>query len=134
MVNRFYTAGMNTSIELTDGHWLLVMGPASITPTLLKMILRLAEAGPVRVIEGWALEYSPIMQWQARRVKQEILDRVRVSSANSCRDLLDILDCLPASPEPFIVLNLLAMFSDPFLWVGERRKILERCLWNLDRL
>ncbi len=124
---------MNTDIEPRTGNWLLVVGPRKIVPTLLKMIARLAEAGPVRVVDCGNL-YDVYQVGCAARGRLDVLERVKVSQAYSCHQVLTMLEKLPAEPVPFVILDLLKMFYDPFVWAEDRKRLLRKCLTHLDRL
>jgi hypothetical protein len=116
----FYTVRMEPNMELTQGNWLLVLGSRKILPTLLKMIGRLMESGPVRLVDAGLL-YDPFQMGLAAGANPRVLKQIKVSHAYSCRQLLDILDGMAAGSGPFIILNILNMFFDPFLWVDERK-------------
>ncbi len=148
----FYTVCMNTDIELKTGNWLLVMGPRKIVPTLLTMTARLAEAGAsaaraaetadgglrpprpaVRVVDGGNL-YNVYPVARAARGRTEVLERISVSRAFSCYQVLTMLESMPAEPVPFVVLDLLRTFYDQSVWAAERKRLLRKCLTHLDRL
>ena len=159
---------MEKNLELTKGHWLLVVGSQRIVPTLLTMTARLAEKGPVRVVDGWQ-QYNAFLVGYFVNERAEVLERIKVSQANSCHDMLSILESMSsepqgidasrglhqtdesrgglphgevpgrvyqraARPEPFVVLDLLSVFFDPFVYIDERKRLLGECLSQLDRL
>jgi hypothetical protein len=124
---------MGTNIELRTGYWLLVVGPRAIYPTLLALTARLAEAGPVRVVDG-GNHYNVYPVARAARGQPEVLERIRVSRAFTCYQMLALLEGLPAGPVPFVVLDLLGMFYDENVRVGERKRLLGQCLAHLNRL
>jgi len=159
---------MEKNLELTKGHWLLVVGSQRIVPTLLTMTARLAEKGPVRVVDGWQ-QYNAFLVGYFVNERAEVLERIKVSQANSCHDMLSILESMSsepqgidasrglhqtdesrgglphgevpgrvyqraARPEPFVVLDLLSVFFDPFVYIDERKRLLGECLKQLDRL
>jgi hypothetical protein len=124
---------MNTDIELTTGNWLLVMGPRAICPTLLMMIARLAEEEPVRVVDG-GNHFNVYPLARAVGGRTEILERIQVSRAFSCHQMLATLESLSSEPVPFVVLDLLRTFYDQNVWAGERKRLLRLCLAHLDRL
>jgi hypothetical protein len=123
---------MKTDIEPKIGNWLLVMGPRAIVPTLLMMTARLAEAGPVRVVDG-GNHYNVYPGARAARGRPETLERIWVSRAFSCHQVLTMLESMPAGPVPFVVLDLLRTFYDESVWPGERKRLLRQCLRHLDR-
>jgi len=124
---------MNTNIEPEIGNWLLVVGPRAIVPTLLKMIGRLAEAGPVRVVDCGNI-YDVYLVGCALRGGLDVLGRIKVSDAYTCQQLLTTLESLTLEPVPFVVLDILRPFSNEFVGICERKRLLRKCLTNLDRL
>jgi len=124
---------METNIELRTGNWLLVVGPRAICPTLLALTARLAEVGPVRVVDG-GNHYNVYPVARAARGQPEVLERIRVSRAFTCHQMLALLESLPAGPVPFVVLDLLGTFYDENVRAGERKRLLGQCLAHLNRL
>lgn len=124
---------MEKSIKLSKGDWLLVKGPQTIIPTLLQITARLAEHGKVRVVDGGFL-YNPFFINYLESDRPEVLRRIQVNQAEDCHDLLSFLEDMPAGPEPFIILDLLSLFFDPFVHIDERRRLLGLSLRHLDRL
>ena len=78
---------MNTNNELRTGNWLLVVGSRAICPTLLALTARLAEAGPVRVVDG-GNQYNVYPVMRAARGRLEVRERIRVSRAFTCYQML----------------------------------------------
>ena len=66
---------MEKNLELTKGHWLLVVGSQRIVPTLLTMTARLAEKGPVRVVDGWQ-QYNAFLVGYFVNERAEVLERI----------------------------------------------------------
>jgi hypothetical protein len=132
---------MNTNIEpqsteqiaVRTGNWLLVVGPRAICPTLLALTARLAEAGPVRVVDG-GNRFNVYTVARAARGRSEVLNRITVSRAFTCYQALSLLESTPAIQAPFVVLDLLNTFYDENVQAGERKRLLGQCLTNLDRL
>jgi hypothetical protein len=125
---------MNTDIDPRTGNWLLVMGPRKIVPTLLKMTARLAEEGPVRVVDCGNVYDVYQVGCAVHHDTMEVLDRVKVSQAYTCHQVLTILESLSSETVPFVVLDLLRTFNDEFVWIEERKRLLRKCLTHLDRL
>ncbi len=124
---------MNTSIELTNGKWLLLNGPRRIVPTLLRVIGRLAETGPVRVVDGGCM-FDNIITFHNTGRKIEIAERIQVFSAYDCLQMLSILESMDNGPAPFVVLDLLRTFTYTNVDFKERRHLLNKCLEQLDCL
>jgi len=124
---------MKTDIEPRIGNWLLVKGSRNVIPTLLKMTARLADGGPVRVVDCGNV-YDAYQVGYMARGRLEVLGRVKVMEAYSCHELLTTFENLSSEPVPFVVLDLLRAFSNEFVEICERKRLLRMCLRHLDRL
>jgi hypothetical protein len=128
---------MNTSMEmkidLKTGNWLLVVGSRAISPTLLALVARLAETGPVRVVDG-GNRFNAYTVARAARGRPEVLNRITVSRAFTCYQVLSLLESTPAIPAPFVVLDFLCTFYDESVQIGERKRLLRDCMRHLERL
>jgi hypothetical protein len=124
---------MITDIEPKLGGWLLVMGPRTIYPTLLALTARLAEVGPVRVVDG-GNRFNAYKVARAAHGRSEILNRITVSRAFTCYQVLSLLENTPAIQVPFVVLDLLNTFYDESVQIGERKRLLRACIAHLKRL
>ena len=124
---------MKTDFEIKTGNWLLVAGSRAIVPTLDRMIGRLAESGPVRVVDcGYMFDIFIAGQWNHGGM--DALDRIKVYNAFDCHEMLSVLESLEAGPAPFVVLDLLRTFYYPNVHIEERKRLLGLCLEHLDRL
>ena len=145
---------MNTPLELKSGKWLLVVGPHTTVPTVLRMIGRLAESGPVNVVDG-GFAFNPYIVNSGNRAGLPALNRIRVHKAYSSREMLAALEGLASEPRgsemadgdvsqksprpactptPFVVLDFLATFFYFFEALEERKSVLRLCLSQLNRL
>jgi len=124
---------METNIELRTGSWLLVVGPRAICPTLLALTARLAEAGPVRVLDG-GNRFNAYTVARAARGRSDVLNRITVSRAFTCYQVLSLLESTQAIQFPFVVLDLLSTFYDESVQIGERKRLLRACISHLERL
>jgi len=124
---------MNIDIEPRIGNWLLVIGPRGIVPMLLKLLGRLAEASPVRVVDCGNV-YDPYLVGCALRGGLDVQGRVKVNDAYTCHQLLTTMESLTLEPVPFVVLDMLRPFSNEFVEICERKRLLRKCLTHLDRL
>jgi hypothetical protein len=159
MEHIFYNGRMKTDIELKTGNWLLVVGSRSIVPTLLKMTARLAETGPVRVVDcgnvydaylagsgtrggdpstPHGIEAADPQGSSANGGRKppllEVLKRIQVSNVYNCHEVLATLESMASEPVPFVVLDLLKTFCYTSVAVDERKRILRLCLAQLNRL
>jgi hypothetical protein len=64
----------------------------------------------------------------------EIAERIQVSSATDCHQMLSTLANMDNGPAPFVVLDLLRTFTYTNVDFKERRHLLKECLEQLDRL
>jgi hypothetical protein len=139
---------MNKEPEITNGSWRLVVGPRTYLPSLLRLTARLAESGPVRVVDGGNV-YNVYPVARAVRGQPEVLERIRLSRAFSCYQMLAMLENLwfepartgPAHGPPvfggigkFVILDFLRSFYDESVQTGERKRLLRQCLGHLERL
>lgn len=124
---------MNELVETHPGSWILVAGPRAIRATMLTFIARLAERGPVRVLDcGNQFNAYPV----ARQVRGsfDALGRISISRAFTCYQVVAALEKAVCLPGPFIALDLLSTFCDENVNFAERRRLLERCLPQIARL
>lgn len=124
---------MNTPLELKSGKWLLVVGSHTTVPTVLRMIGRLAESGPVNVVDG-GFAFNPYIVNSGNRAGLPALNRITVHKAYSAREMLAALEGLQCTPTPFVVLDFLATFFYFFEALEERKSVLRLCLSQLNRL
>jgi len=87
----------------------------------------------VRVLDG-GNRFNAYTVARAARGRRDILDRITVSRAFTCHQLLALLESTAASPAPFVVLDLLRTFYDESVPAGERKRLLRGCLAQLHRL
>ena len=124
---------MITSIEPKAGRWLLLFGPRSMNATLLTAIARLGERGALRVLDG-GNRFNAYLVARAARGRPEVMNRITVSRAFTCYQVLSLLESTPAIQVPFVVLDMLSTFYDESVQVGERKRLLRSCITHLKRL
>jgi hypothetical protein len=123
----------NPIIETLPGRWLLLTGSRSLRTTMLTLIARLAERGPVRVLDG-GNQFNVYLVSRPLQGRKDLLERISISRAFTCYQLLASLERATTHPSPYIVLDLLSTFFDENVPFSERRRLLEYCLPQLDRL
>lgn len=123
----------STDIEPRTGRWLLVAGPRSMNSTMLTAIARLGERGDLRVLDG-GNRFNAYPVARAARGRPEILNRITISRAFTCYQVLSLLESTPAVRVPFVVLDMLNTFYDESVHAGERKRILRCCITHLKRL
>jgi hypothetical protein len=124
---------MITSIEPKAGSWILLVGPRSLNSTMLTAIARLGERCALRVLDG-GNRFNAYTVARAARGRKEVLNRITVSRAFTCYQVLSLLESTPSTKAPFVVLDLLNTFYDESVQVGERKRLLRSCLAHLERL
>jgi hypothetical protein len=126
-------AQLTGQMAVKMGTWLLVVGPHAMAQTMLALTARLAEAGPVRVLDG-GNRFNAYIVSRAARGQPQVLNRITVSRAFTCYQVLSLLESTPATQFPFVVLDLLSTFYDESVQAGERKRLLQACLAHLQRL
>jgi hypothetical protein len=135
-------------IEPKAGSWILLVGPRSLNSTMLTAIAHLGERCALRVLDGGnrfnaytvaraARGLSPFSggrQEAPSRDIRGILNRITVSRAFTCYQVLSLLESTPSTQAPFVVLDLLNTFYDESVQIGERKRLLRSCLAHLERL
>jgi hypothetical protein len=115
------------------GQWLLIVGPPNIRLIMAKVIAGIAREEEVRVLDcGNMLDWFQIQMYL--HDKPEALRRVSVEQANSCPEALQQLETMPSIAAPFVVLHLLYPFYNDDRMIKTRKKLLQGCLENLNRL
>jgi hypothetical protein len=122
--------------EITDirpGKWtLLILNRGMHTP-LLSNLYRLAEHSPLTVLDG-GNRFNAYLVARGARGQSELLERITVSRAFTCYQMLTLLETTKSLPGPVLALDLLNTFYDESVKVHERRRLLTGCIAHLDRL
>ncbi len=100
---------------------------------MLTAIARLGERGSLRVLDG-GNRFNAYMVARAARGRPEVLNRITISRAFTCYQVLSLLEATPAIQFPFVVLDLLSTFYDESVQIGERKRLLRVCITHLERL
>jgi hypothetical protein len=101
--------------------------------TMLSAIARLGERGALRVLDG-GNRFNAYSVARAARGRPEVMNRITVSRAFTCYQVLSLLESTPAIQVPFVVLDMLSTFYDESVQVGERKRLLRSCIYHLERL
>ena len=120
-------------LDETSPGWMLLVGPRSLNATMLAVIARLGESGPLRVLDG-GNRFNAYTVARAAHGRQDILDRITVARAFTCYQVLSLLEDTPAIQIPFVILDFLSTFYDESVQVGERKRLLRACTLHLERL
>jgi hypothetical protein len=124
---------MITAIEPKAGSWVLLVGPRNLNSTMLDAIAHFGEAGSLRVLDG-GNRFNAYKVARAARGRPEVLNRITVSRAFTCYQVLSLLESTPSIPVPFVILDLLSTFYDESVQGGERKRLLRACIAHLKRL
>jgi hypothetical protein len=122
--------------ELTDirpGRWALLVLARGMHKPLLSNLFRLAERGPLTVLDG-GNRFNAYLVARGAHGRTELLERITVSRAFTCYQMLTLLETTHSLPIPILALDLLNTFYDESVRVNERRRLLESCIAHLDRL
>jgi len=113
--------------------WILLVGPRQVNAAMLTAIARLGEGHAIRVLDGGNRFNAYVV---ARLVcgRPEVLERITVSRAFTCYQVLALLESTPAAALACVVLDLLNTFYDESVQAGERKRLLRACLAQLERI
>jgi hypothetical protein len=138
-----YLGTMNTLSKL---HSALSAKPHPITMAVItsqekgniaELIAKMALRGPLTIIAGseWipAYKVARLLRHKTKAVKQT-LDRVHLTRAFTCYQLLDLIETTRPIPEPLFVLDFLHTFHSPDIPLNVRLRVLRQCTQNLQRL
>jgi len=120
----------------TPSLQLLIAPPNLQREASLKFIAELAQAGPVRVLDGGNRFDLLTLNRELRRRELSLytaLERVRVARAFTCYQMATMLKEPAPGGIPTLVLNLLATFQDENASLPERLRLLEICLHCLRK-
>ncbi len=122
--------------ELTDirpGKWTLLILNRGMHAPLLSNLYRLAERSPLTVLDG-GNRFNAYLVARGARGQTELLERITVSRAFTCYQMLTLLETTHSLSKPILVLDMLNTFYDESVRVHERRRLLTGCITHLDRL
>ena len=119
-------------IDISPGRMLLVIGPSTLRYFMTRLIVSLAAARPVRVLDaGSQFEASLLDQLAAGR--KRLLDRIDLTPIATSRRLFTQLENILVQSGPVVVLDLLHPFYDTSILLTERKALLDGCLEQLRR-
>jgi hypothetical protein len=129
---------MEPTLQLSSARLHLVLAERGMRRQVMTALTaRLAQQGAVRLLDGgnsfdgYGLAralHQQTAQWRAA------LERVSVARAFTCYQMATLLAQTDALPRPTLVLDLLDTFSDENTPFSDRRRLLEQCLTQLQRL
>lgn len=124
---------MDTFIDLHPGQWGLLILPRAMRSKVLAGIGRLAEHGPLLVLDG-GNSFNAYTVSRAVRGREDVLKRIQISRAFTCYQMVSLLEGISQAPASIVCLDFLATFFDESLPARERQRLLETCLPHLTRL
>jgi hypothetical protein len=129
---------INFLTDIDSNPLFLVIAPdEEVAGILLSLAAKLAVNGPVEVLDGGNCFNAYQVAREIRRQSPHLkiaLDRIRISRAFTCYQMLALLEREPASRAPKLALDLLATFYDENLPVAESSRLLQICIGHLKRL
>ena len=132
---------MNTLLNPVPGDLLLVIAPQAGGAIMWDLIARLACRGAVRLLDGGNrfdvyrcnLAVGHALGGQTADLPA-VLERIRLSRAFTCYQLVALLKDTPTEPVPTLVLDLLSTFYDENVSTTESLRLLRICITHLQRL
>lgn len=115
------------------GRWILLLVQKSLCPSIFSLAARLAERGPLLVLDG-GNQFNAYHVARAARGRPEILKRIRVSRAFTCYQMTTLLESTTISSSAILLLDFLATFYDENASFPDRRRLLQICLSHIRRL
>jgi hypothetical protein len=122
---------------LHTGALIVVCAPHAAREQVAMLAAELALRGPLTVLDG-GNRFQPYLV--AKLLRQHTAEvnsaarRLFVRRAFTCYQMLALLENTPAFRQPYLVLDLLASFYDNHVNEREARRLLEACLFQVERL
>jgi hypothetical protein len=124
------------TLSQTPSLQFLIAPPDFQREVSLQFIADLAQSGPVRVLDGGNRFDLLTLNRELRRRELPLyaaLERVQVARAFTCYQMATMLEEPAPKGIPTLVLNLLATFHDENASLTERLRLLEICLYCLNK-
>ncbi len=128
-----YPAEMNELMPLHAGCWKLALAPKSFRSQSLTLAARLAERGPLLVLDG-GNQFNAYQVARVVRGQPEILNWIQVSRAFTCYQMTSLLEGTIAKHETILLLDFLSTFYDESASFPDRCRLLQICLAHIRRL
>jgi hypothetical protein len=132
---------MNTLLNPVPGDLLLVLAPHAGGAIMWELVARLASRGAVRLLDGgnrFDVYKCNLAVGQALGGRTgelpAVLERIRLSRAFTCYQLVALLSSTPDETVPTLVLDLLSTFYDENVSTEESLRLLKECIAHLQRL
>ena len=122
---------------LHTGALIVVCAPHAAREPVALLSAELAGGGPLTVLDG-GNRFQPYRVAQLLRQQTTQVDsaakRLFIRRAFTCYQMLALLEDTPALRQPYIILDLLATFYDEHVNEREARRLLDKCLLEVERL
>ncbi len=108
-----------------------------LTSAMQELVDRFALQESVQVIVGGnriSFDHIPLLLGEEAGSVYEILDRILVSRAESCYQMLDALTSLSLGPVPLVITDFLESFYEDDLTHKEVTLLLQNCLQRIQQL
>jgi hypothetical protein len=132
---------MKTLLNPLPGDLLLVLAPHAGGAIMWELIARLASRGAVRLLDGgnrFDVYKCNLAVGQALGGRTAdlpaVLERIHLSRAFTCYQVVTLLESTPAEPVPTLILDLLSTFYDENVSAAESQRLLQECIAQLQRL
>ena len=133
-----YTLDDLTNQAIIPSRLLALIAPHAASQAMLTLAARLAQRGPLRVLDGGNRFNAYIVARALRRSSQDdpvqALERIRVARAFTCYQMKAMLEGTPPLAIPTLVIDLLDTFYDESEPLPERRRLAQSCAAHLRRL
>lgn len=122
---------------LHTGRMIVISSSHGAIEQLTTLMAELALCGAVNVLDGGnrfaAYQTVRLLRMRTPNVA-ETARRIYVRRAFTCYQVLALLENTPPLRHPYIILDLLSSFHDENVPLWEIDRLLDRCLFHLDRL
>jgi hypothetical protein len=128
---------MNILPVLHTGTLIVVCAPHAAREPVSALAAELALRGPATVLDA-GNRFQPYLV--ARILRQHTTDvnnaakHLFIRRAFTCYQVLALLEGTPAVRQPYLVLDLLSSFYDEHVRAPEASRLLDACLYELERL
>lgn len=120
------------------GSIYLFQGESGVLQAAMQELIdRFALQEPVQVVVGGnriMFDHLPLLLGEQAGNVYEIMDRISVSRAETCYQMLDVLEALQPSPAPLVITDMLESFYEEDLTPQEVNMLLQNCLKHIVQL
>ena len=120
-----------------SGQLLLLVAPDAMLDPLFEMVARLAQQGPLYVLDAGNTLQGYSLARALRRQGADIaapLQRTILSRVFTCYQLAALLEDGAFRPQPILLLDFLSTFYDQGVRLADRKRLLHGCLRRLQQV